>query len=97
MRLGNHVEKKMDNWSDKSRKKLAASMRYKMKKIYLGILESIEKEKYEGRIDEATCKTLRARALNLGNDNIRTMEMELEHKYNIEYINYHINFKIIPE
>ena len=97
MRLGKHIEKKRDNWHEKSNKKLKASIRYKMKRIYVGILDSLDKERADGKIDDATFRKLRSKALNMGNDQIRNMEMELDNQYNVEFLNYHIDFKIIPE
>ena len=97
MRLGNHVKKNEDNWYDKSKKKLKASIRYKMKRIYVGILDSLDKERADGKIEEATFRKLRSKILNMGNDQIRNIESELDNQYNIEFLNYHIDFKIIPE
>ncbi len=97
MRLGKHIEHKRDNWHDKSKKKLKASIRHKMKRIYVGILDSLDKERADGKLDESTFKKLRSKILNMGNDQIRNMESELDNQYNIEFLNYHIDFKIIPE
>ena len=97
MRLGKHVDKKEDNWHDKSKKKLKASIRQKMKRIYVGILDSLDKERADGKLDESTFKKIRSKILNMGNDQIRNMESELDNQYNIEFLNYHIDFKIIPE
>lgn len=97
MRLGKHIEHKRDNWHDKSKKKLKASIRYRMKRIYVGILDSLDKERADGKLDEATFKKIRSKILNMGNDQIRNMESELDNQYNIEFLNYHIDFKIIPE
>lgn len=94
-RLGRHVEKKTDNWSVGSKKKLKASMRHKMRRIYVGILDALDREKADGRIDGEAAARLRSKILNIGNDQIRNMEMELEDRYNVEAINYHINFKVI--
>ena len=51
MRLGNHIDKAEDNWSISSGKKLKASMRFKMKKIYTSILNELDNEKSNGKID----------------------------------------------
>jgi len=96
MRLGKHVDKKTDNWSDKSKKKLKASVRHKMKRIYVGILDALDKERADGLLEDETFKKLRSKILNIGNDQIRNMESELDNQYNIEFLNYHIDFKIIP-
>lgn len=97
MRLGKHVDRNIDNWSVSSGKKLKASMRFKMKKIYTSILNELDNEKSNGKIDLDTFNKLRSKILNIGNDQVRTMESELDNHYNIEFLNYHVDFKIIPE
>ena len=97
MRLGKHIDKKENNWFDKSKKKLKASIRHKMKRIYVGVLDSLDKERADGKMDDATFRKLRSKILNMGNDQIRNMESELDNQYNIEFLNYHIDFKIIPK
>ncbi len=97
MRLGKHVEHNTTNWFDKSKKKLKAGIRYRMKRIYVGLLDSLDKERADGKLSEETFRKLRSKILNMGNDQIRNMEMELDNQYNIEFLNYHIDFKIIPE
>lgn len=97
MRLGKHIKKNTDNWFEKSKKKLNASMRYKMKRIYVEALDILDNERVDGNIDDRTFKKLRSKILNVGNDQIRSMELELEKQYNIEFLNYHIDFKIIPQ
>jgi hypothetical protein len=96
-RLGRHTDKKTDNWSVGSKKKLKASMRHKMRRIYVGILDALDKEKADGLISQEAAQRLRSKILNIGNDQIRNMEMELEDRYNVEAINYHIDFKVIGD
>ena len=95
-RLSKHTEKKNTNWHVSSRKKLKASMENKMKRIFVGILDLLDKEKLEGNIGEETHATLRSRILNVGNDQIRNMRKELDERYNIEFIPYHMEFKVVP-
>lgn len=95
MRLGKHIVKNTDNWYEKSKKKLNASIRYKMKRIYVEILNMLDKEFTDGNIDSKTFNRLRSKILNVGNDQVRNIELELEKQYNIEFLNYHIDFKII--
>ena len=94
-RLGKHLEKKDDNYSLGSREKLKAAMRHKIKRTFVGCLEALEHELAGGGPeDRAKFKKLRSRILSIGNDQIRNMEAELE-KYNVEFIPYHIEFKVI--
>ena len=95
-RLSKHTEKKNTNWHVSSRKKLKASMENKMKRIFVGILDLLDKGKLEGNIGEETHATLRSRILNVGNDQIRNMRKELDERYNIEFIPYHMEFKVVP-
>lgn len=94
-KLSDHIDIKTDNWSIGSKKKLKASVRHKMKRIYVGILEELDKEHELGNIDKSTFKKMRSKILNIGNDQIRHMETELDSRYNIEALNYHIQFKVI--
>lgn len=96
-RLSNHINLATDNWSVGSKKKLKASMRHKMKKIYVGILDSLDKEKLSGNIDEETFRRIRSRVLNIGNEQIRNMEAELDARYNIEALAYHVEFKVVGD
>lgn len=96
--LGKHLEKKEDTYSRGSKEKLKASMRNKLTRTFVGCLSAIESEllatgKPE---DKERFKRLRSRILSTGNDQIRNMEAELE-KYNIEYIPYHIEFRVATE
>jgi len=95
-KLSDHVEIKKDAWSAASRKKLKASMRHKMRRIFVDTLKELDLEKAHGSIDNSTHKRLRSRILGFGNDQIRHMEAELDCRYNVEALNYHIQFKIIP-
>jgi len=95
-RLSQHIEIMNDSWSLASKKKLDASICHKMKRIYVGILDSLDKELTDGTIDEEAFDRLMSKILNIGNDQIRNMKLELQ-RYNIEFVNYHIEFKIIPE
>ncbi|TFH25909.1 hypothetical protein E4G67_00185 [Candidatus Bathyarchaeota archaeon] len=94
-KLSNHIKLAEDNWSIGSKKKLKVSTRHKMKKIFVGILYELDKEKSSGNIDEDTFKRLRSRILNLGNEQVRNMEIELDERYNVEALNYHIEFKVV--
>lgn len=92
--LGKHLEKKDDNYSQKSREKLKAAMRHKIKRTFVGCLDAIEREVLDGtRESKEKFKKIRSRVLSIGNDQIRNMEAELE-KYNIEFIPYHIEFRV---
>jgi adenosyl cobinamide kinase/adenosyl cobinamide phosphate guanylyltransferase len=92
MRLGKHLEKKTDNWSVGSKKKLTKAVEHKMKRIYVGLLDALDKEVNNGTISKDTAALLRAKVLNIGNDQIRNMGLELD-KYNIEFIAYHIEIR----
>jgi len=94
-KLSDHIDIKTDNWSVGSKKKLKVSMRHKMKRIFVSILELLDKEHEVGNIDTKTHKRLRSRILNIGNDQIRHMETELDSRYNVEALNYHVEFKVI--
>lgn len=94
-KLSNHIDLATDNWSVGSKKKLKVSVRHKMKKIFVGILDILDKEKASGNIDEETFKRIRSRVLNIGNEQIRNMEIELDNRYNIEALNYHVEFKVV--
>jgi len=94
-RLSDHIDLSTDNWSVKSKKKLKASIAHKMKRIYVSILDTLDKERLEGNIDKEVFARIRSRILNIGNDSIRNMEMELDNRYNIEFLNYHIEFRMV--
>lgn len=96
-RLSNHVDIKKDNWSLGSRKKLKASIRHKMKRIFVGILDTLDAECANGGMDKEVFKRIRSKVLNIGNDQIRNMEIELETRYNIEALNYHVEFKVVGQ
>lgn len=95
-RLGKHTEKKQDSYSVNSKKKLRASIEHKMKRIYVGILDLIEKEKFSGNIDDETFDILRSRVLSIGNDQIRHIRKELDERYNIEFLAYQVTFQVKP-
>ncbi len=97
MRLGKHISKDDNNWAVSSGKKLKASMRFKMKKIYVSILNELDNEKSDGKIDLDTFNRLRSRVLNMGNDQVRSMESEIDERYNVEFLNYHVEFRNPPE
>jgi hypothetical protein len=96
-KLSDHIKIKEDNWSIASKNKLKASMRHKMNRIFVGILELLDKEKASGNIDRETGKRMRNRILGIGNDEVRSMETELDARYNIEALNYQIEFRNPPE
>ena len=96
-RLSQHIEIKRDNWSVGSKKKLKASMRHKMRRIFVGVLDALDRERSEGLIDTETAARLRSKILNIANDQIRNMEMEIEERYNVEAVNYHVDFKVIKK
>jgi len=44
-KLSDHIDIKEDNWSVGSKKKLKVSMRHKMKRIFVGILDMLDNER----------------------------------------------------
>lgn len=92
-KLSDHIDKKIDNWSIASGNKLKASMRNKMKKIFVGILDALDNEKHRGNLTKETFGCLRSKVLGLGNDQIRCMEQEIDERYNIEALNYYVEFR----
>ncbi len=95
-RLSRHTEKKLDNWSRSSKKKLKAAVEHKMNRIFVGILNVLDKARLEGKIEDSEFKRLRSEILNIGNDQVRNIKKELDDRYNVEFIPYQIEFKIIP-
>lgn len=97
-KLSDHIEHNTNPWYIASKRKLKSSVRHKMKRIFVGILDALDKEKENGQIDSEVYRRLRSRVLNAGNDQIRNMEIELDERYNIEALNYHIQMKVVrPE
>lgn len=98
MSLGKHTEKKTDSYSKGSREKLKASMRHKIKRTFVGSLDAVERELLSSGSDsdKERFKRIRSKILSLGNDQIRNMEVELE-KYNIEFIPYQIEFRVVGQ
>lgn len=96
-KLSDHVELSEDPWYVASKRKLKASIEHKMKRIFVGTLEALDNEKSSGKISDETFKRLRQKILNIGNDQIRTMRMELDSRYNVESLNYHVEFKVQQE
>lgn len=94
-KLSDHIEHNKDDWWIASKRKLKNSMRHKIKRTFVAMLDALDEEKSNGSIDEATYKTLRSCALNAGNDQIRNMEIEIDNRYNVEALNYHIEFRVI--
>ena len=86
--LKKHTEKKEDNYSKGSRNKLKAAMKHKIKKTFVESLNAVEEEL--GPNEKERFKRIRSKILSVGNDQIRNMEMELEERYNIEFIPYQI-------
>lgn len=96
MSLSDHINKKTDNYSLGSKKKLRASMQNKIKRTFVGILDSLESELDKNNPRELELfHKLRRKVLSIGNDQIRNMENELE-KYNVEFIPYHIEMQVKP-
>lgn len=95
-KLTDHIKLKEDSWSNASKRKLKNSIAQKMKRIFVSILEMLDNEKNLGNIDPSTHKRLRAKSLNVGNDQIRTMGVELDARFNIEALNYHVEFPVKP-
>jgi len=95
--LREHTEKKADRWSVGSKEKLKASIRHKLKRVFVGCLDVIEKELRVGMPDnddnEEKFRRMRNKILGVGNDQIRNMELELEERYNIEFIPYEIRLE----
>jgi hypothetical protein len=96
MRLGKHIEVKTDNWSKSSKKKLSKAVEHKMKRVYVGFLDSLDREVLAGNISKECAGRLRSKILNIANDQIRNVNLELE-KYNVEFIAYHYEFRNPPE
>ena len=94
-KLSDHIKHKDDNWSIASKNKLKASTRHKMRKTFVGILKELDIEKANGTISEDTHRRLRSKVLGMGNDGVRNMETELDSRYNVEFVNYHIEFKVM--
>jgi hypothetical protein len=95
-KLSDHITLKTDSWSVGSKKKLKASVRHKMKRIFIGILQDMEDECEAGTLSKETFSRLRSRILNLGNDQVRFIESELDERYNVESVNYHIKMQVKP-
>jgi len=95
-RLSRHTDKKTDNWSVSSKKKLKAAVEHKMNRIFVGILDVLDTAKIEGKMEEDEFQKIRSKILNIGNDQIRNIRKELDDRYNVEFIPYQIEFKIIP-
>lgn len=95
-RLSRHIEKKSTNWHVSSRKKLKASQEHKMKRIYVQILDLLDIEEKNGNISAENRLTLRSKILNIGNNQIRNMRREIDDRYNVEFIPYHMEFKVVP-
>jgi len=68
-------------------------LKRKMKIQMRGVLDTLDIEKANGNIDYRTHKRIRSKVLNVGNDQIRNMEAELDSRYNIEALNYRIEFR----
>jgi hypothetical protein len=94
-KLSDHIDIKDDNWSVGSKKKLKVSMRHKMKRIFVGTLNLLDAELESGNISPETFARVRSRILSIGNDQIRHMEEEIDARYNVEALNYHVQFKVI--
>ncbi len=97
-KLSDHVEHNNDDWYKASKRKLKASMRHKIKRTFVPVLDALDEERKSGNITEEMYKRMRSCALNAGNDQIRKMEIELDERYNVEALNYHIQFRVMqPE
>lgn len=92
MRLGKHLEEKKDNWHIASKKKLGKAIEHKIKRIYVGILDALDKEVLSGNISKEVSSRMRSRILNIANDQVRNVQLEME-KYNVEFRPYHIRFE----
>lgn len=95
-KLSDHIELKEDSWSKASKRKLKNFTAQKMRRIFVSILEALDNEKGSGNINSTTHKRLRSKILNIGNDQIRNMNIELDTRYNVEALNYHIEFLVKP-
>ena len=98
-KLSDHIDVKEDNWSVGSKKKLKVSMRHKMKRIFASILDTLDTERESGNIEasDKAFKKIRSKILNIGNDQIRCMEIELDERFNVEALNYHTLFKVVGQ
>lgn len=95
-KLSDHIKLKEDSWSKASKRKLKNFAAQRMRRIFVSILEALDNEKNSGNIDDATHRRLRSKSLNIGNDQIRNMNIELDTRYNVEALNYHIEFPVKP-
>jgi len=96
-KLSDHIELSDDPWYLASKRKLKASVEHKMKRIFVGILEILDNEKSSGNISDDTFKGLRQKILNIGNDQVRNMRIELDGRYNVESLNYHVELKVVQQ
>jgi hypothetical protein len=96
--LREHRQKKKDKYSVGSKEKLKAAIRHKIKRTFVGALDAIEREldewDFSTKEKDDFMYVIRRKVLGVGNDQIRNMETELD-KYNIEFIPYHIEFKVL--
>lgn len=95
-RLSKHTERKDDNWSVGSKKKLVAFTTNKIKKLYVSVLQALDKEFEEGNISEEVRERLRSKTLNVGNAQVRSVSGAIKERYNIEFIPYHIEMPVKP-
>jgi hypothetical protein len=93
--LGEYKEKRHDKYAKGSSKKLRAAMKHKIKRTFIGTLDALEQELRASNIPnwEDVFKKMRARILTIGNDQLRNVDIEID-KYNVEFIPYHIEFKL---
>lgn len=95
-RLSKHIEAKTDNWAVSSKKKIKASVGHKIKRVFVSILDLLDNEKLCGNISEESFRSLRSKIFNIGNDQIRNINKELDERYNVEFIPYHFELKVVP-
>lgn len=93
MGLSNHTELKKDSYSKGSKKKLIKGVVHKIKRTFVACLDVVEKELGS---DSEEFQRIRRRILGIGNDQIRNVEMELQERYNVEYLNYTIQMEVKP-
>jgi hypothetical protein len=95
-KLSDHINKRLDPWSVASKKKLVSSIRHKIKRTFISALEAIDIELKQGSISEDVHKRLRSKILRAGNSQIEYMESEVDNRFNVEALNYHITMPVKP-
>jgi len=93
--LSRHKKVLDDQWSVSSKIKLMKFAVHKIKRLYVSILEALDLELSSGSMDKKTHGRLRSVVLDNANDQIRNLKNELENRYNVEFVPYHIDMKVV--